>query len=265
MLLLVGFAFLAGLVTILSPCILPVLPIILSSSVGGKDTGKARPFGVVIGFIASFTFFTLFLSAIVQVTGVSADALRLFAVFVVAGFGISLLIPKLQEKMESLFSRLANLVPQGNTSSGFLPGVLVGLSLGLLWTPCVGPILASVISLAITGSVTLETFLITFAFSIGTALPMFLIMWGGQALLRRVPWLLANTARIQRAFGVVMVLTAFGIFFNIDRRFQSWILDTFPQYGANLSTFEDNAFVRQELNTLNGQIDNEFEGVDSTK
>ena len=68
MLLLILFAFLAGIVTILSPCILPILPVVLSGSVGG---GKRRPFGIVAGFVASFTFFTLFLSLIVKATGIA--------------------------------------------------------------------------------------------------------------------------------------------------------------------------------------------------
>jgi len=75
MILLVFFAFLAGIVTILSPCILPILPIVLSSSFGGKDIEKSRPFGVIIGFVASFTFFTLFLSAIVRISGIPAATL----------------------------------------------------------------------------------------------------------------------------------------------------------------------------------------------
>ena len=72
------------------------------------------------------------------------------------------------------------------------------------WTPCVGPILASVISLAITGTVTFDAFLITLAYSLGTAIPMFLIMLGGQNTLRRVPWLLSNLSKIERFFSVIL-------------------------------------------------------------
>ena len=247
------FAFLAGLVTVLSPCILPVLPIVLSSSVGGLESGRARPLGVVTGFIASFTFFTLFLSAIVQTTRISPDTLRLFAVIIVAGFGITLLIPELMVRMESFFSRIANIAPQGITRTGFLSGVFVGLSLGLLWTPCVGPILASVITLAISGSVTFETLLITLAFAFGTSIPMLAIMWGGKTLLRKVPWLMANLKRIQTGFGIFMVLTAFAILFDLDRSFQSWFLDTFPQYGESLSSFEDIEPVKDQIDRLLGQ------------
>lgn len=253
MILLVVFAFLAGIVTILSPCILPILPIILSSSFGGKEIGRARPIGVVAGFVASFTFFTLFLSTIVRISGISADTLRFFSVIVIALFGISFLIPQFQLLVEKLFSKLARFAPQSNTKTGFGSGFLIGLSLGLLWTPCVGPILASIISLAITGAVTLDAFIITLAYSLGTAIPMFAIMIGGQNFLRRVPWLLANSVNIQKAFGVLMIVTALGILTNMDRKFQTFILDRFPQYGVGLTKFEDNELIRKELLEMGGK------------
>lgn len=260
MILLIGFAFLAGVVTILSPCILPILPIILTSTIGGQDIGKGRPIGVVIGFVLSFTFFTLFLSTIVRISGLSADFLRVFSVVVIAGFGISFLIPQFQKILEILFSKLASFMPQSNNRTGFFGGIIIGLSLGLLWTPCVGPILASVISLALTGSVTLDAFFITFAYALGTAIPMFLIMLGGQSALRRVPFLLRNTSNIQKAFGVLMILTAIGIFFNIDRKFQTFILDKFPQYGVGLTKFEDNQSVRKQLENIGGKSNDEDMG-----
>lgn len=256
MLLLIAFAFLAGVVTVLSPCILPILPIVLSSSIGGENIGKGRPIGVITGFILSFTFFTLFLSTIVRLSGISADTLRLFSVIVIAGFGLSLLLPQFQVLVEKLFSRLTRFMPTSQVRPGFGPGLLVGLSVGLLWTPCVGPILASIISLAITGSVTFDAFIITFFYALGTAIPMFLIIIGGQNALRKVPWLLANTGKIQKAFGVVMIITAIGIFYNVDRKFQSFILTTFPQYGVGLTKFEDNDMVKKELERLKKEKEN---------
>ncbi len=252
MILLIVFAFLAGVITVLSPCILPILPIILTSSIGGVNTGKSRPMGVVIGFILSFTFFTLFLSTIVRLSGIPAETLRFVSVFVVAGFGVSLLVPQFQALVERLFSKLAGFMPTSQNRTGFSGGLLIGFSVGLLWTPCVGPILASVISLAITGTVTFDAFLITLAYSLGTAIPMFLIMLGGQNALRRVPWLLSNLGHIQKLFGVLMILTAIGIFFNLDRKFQTYILDTFPQYGTGLTKFEDNELIRNQLDKKSG-------------
>lgn len=254
MLLLLAFAFLAGIVTVLSPCIFPLLPIILSSS---GTSGKQKPFGVVVGFVISFTFFTLLLSTIVRLSGIPAESLRFFSIFVLLILGASQLIPAIQLQVEILFSQLASKAPSMKNKSGFLGGVIIGLSLGLLWTPCVGPILASVISLAITGTVNAQAFAITFAYAFGTAIPMFMIMMLGSHALQKVPWLANNTSKIQKAFGVLMMITAIGIYFNVDRRFQSFIITTFPEYGVGLTRFEDTKVIKDQLNKLNEQPINE--------
>lgn len=247
MIILILFAFLGGIITILSPCILPILPIVLSGTITG---GKRRPLGVVAGFIGSFTFFTLFLSAIVKATGVSPDSLRLTAVIIIAFFGVSLLIPPLQLAMEKWFSRLAKITPVQNQNDGFISGILVGASLGLVWTPCVGPILASIITLAATSTVGFNAVIITVAYAVGTAIPLLAITAGGRSLLTNHPWLVANTTRIQKGFGVLMLCTAVMILLSLDRAFQTYILNTFPAYGTGLTKLEDNTLVRGQLNAL---------------
>lgn len=244
MFLLTAFAFLAGIITVLSPCILPVLPIVLSSSLAG---GKKRPFGVVSGFVLSFTLFTLFLTSLVKITGLSANFLRSFSIVIIFFSGLSLILPQLQALVEKIFSQLSSALPTPKKRQGFVGGFLIGLSLGLLWTPCVGPILASVITLAATAQIGLETFLITLAYSLGTGLPLLAITYGGQKILNRVGWLTRNTRRLQQTFGLLMILTALGIFFNLDRRFQTYLLEKFPGYGAGLTQIEDNDIVKKRL------------------
>ncbi len=245
MILLVAFAFLAGIVTVLSPCILPVLPIVLAGSTGGKQ----KPIGVVVGFVLSFTFFTLFLASIVQATGISAETVRYIAVVIIFAFGVSLLVPQMQLVLEQAFTFFSRFSPKGE-HKGFGGGILIGMSLGLVWTPCVGPILASVISLAITGTVTGAAALITLAYATGTAIPMLAITYGGRQLLHKVPWLLNNTATIQKVFGVLMIVVAIGLIFKVERSFQQYILEVFPQYGQGLTTIEDNDAVQEELDKL---------------
>ena len=104
MAILLAFAFISGVITILSPCILPVLPIVLA---GGSTGGKARPFGVISGFVVSFSFFTLALSAIVQALGVPADAMRYIAIGLIVLFGVVMLVPRLREGFDILVSRIA--------------------------------------------------------------------------------------------------------------------------------------------------------------
>jgi cytochrome c biogenesis protein CcdA/thiol-disulfide isomerase/thioredoxin len=258
MLILILFAFIGGIITVLSPCILPLLPIILSSTAA---RGKKRPFGIVAGFVLSFSFFTLFLSTIVQATGIPADSLRNISVIILIVFGLTLLIPQIQAQIEKLFSYLSRFTPNSQNRTGFGGGLIIGASLGLLWTPCVGPILASVISLAITGEVTGSALFITLAYSLGTAIPMFLIIRGGQGALQKVPWLVKNSGKIQKAFGILMILTALAIYLNVDRRFQTWFLRTFPSYGTGLTAIEDNEFVRNALDAAgNNSSDNDMFG-----
>ncbi len=152
--------------------------------------------------------------------------------------------------LELLFTKLSRFAPSQNLNTGFWPGLLLGFSLGLVWTPCVGPIIASVITLAATSSVNLTTVFITLSYSIGTAIPMLGITYGGRQALQKVPWLTNNTPNIQKGFGVLMILTALAIFFNLDRGFQTFILDKFPNYGAGLTKIEDNKLVDNQLQNL---------------
>ena len=245
---LIAFAFVSGVITILSPCILPVLPIVLSGGVGG---GKARPLGVVAGFIVSFTVFTLTLSAIVQALGIPVDTMRWVAVVLIVLFGLVMLIPWLRDRFEIVASRIARRGSVGGAGgpgtpgtaprsgwAGFGSGIVVGLSLGLIWTPCVGPIMASVISLALTQHVDGGSVLITLAYTLGTSIPMLGVMLGGRALLSRVPALTRNAPRIQQVFGVLMILVGVAIGLGWDRRFQAAVLAAFPNYGSGLTALE---------------------------
>jgi cytochrome c biogenesis protein CcdA len=229
----VFFAFLSGIVTVASPCVLPVLPFLLSGTLGGR----ARPYGIIAGFVVSFTAFTLFLSSLVGALGIPSDGLRWVSVGLLLTFGLTLLIPVLHTAFERLSSQSVNRISRVQ-GEGFWGGVMVGATLGVLWTPCVGPIMASVITLALNNAVTAQAFVVTLAFSLGTAIPMLGVMMGGRNLLNRIPWLMNNLSRVQRGFGVVLVVFALGIGFNLDRRFQTWVLDTFPGYSDFLTGLE---------------------------
>jgi len=249
MLLLIAFAFAAGVVTVLSPCILPVLPVVLSGSVGG---GKARPWGIITGFTLSFTTFTLTLSALVQALGINPDLMRWIAAGLILVFGVVLVVPLLKDWFSGWSTQLLSrtttaTVPGKKPRAGFWGGLVLGLGLGLVWTPCVGPIMASVITLALTRSVDAGGLLITLSYSLGTSVPLFLIMQGGRTLLNRFPWFTRHSSGIQRGFGVLMVMTSVALFTGADRTFSSWLLTTFPSYGSGLTSLENQAAVRDEL------------------
>jgi cytochrome c biogenesis protein CcdA/thiol-disulfide isomerase/thioredoxin len=247
MLLLIGFAFLAGVVTVLSPCILPVLPVVLS---GGISGGKSRPWGVITGFIVSFTVFTLTLSTLVQALGLNPDVLRWVSAGLIAVFGIVLIVPAFKDAFLAWTTRLVtrnSAVRPGKPKGGYWSGLVLGLGLGVVWTPCVGPIMASVITLALSNTVDTSSLFITLAYTVGTAIPLFLVMNGGRALLQRVPWLTKHSSGIQRGFGVLMLATAIALFTGADRTFSSWILQVFPSYGSGLTAIENQDAVKAEL------------------
>lgn len=252
MLLLVVIAFLSGVVTILAPCIWPLLPLLLSVSAG---EGKARPAGIVAGIITGFVFFTLFLAYLLAIFPISPDAFRIFATIVIILLGIVLLVPVLEKYVEGAVSRFSGMFG-GMTSKrreGFWGGYVTGLLLGILWSPCAGPILAVVATLSATQEVTWQAFLITLAFGIGVGIPLFILSVASQNILSKIRGIGAHTGVIRRVLGVLMIVTALAILTNADKQLQSWVLDRFPGYGTTFQFLEDNTAVQQELDALRGR------------
>lgn len=243
------FSFLAGVVTVLSPCILPVLPILLS---GGAAKGPSRPLGIVLGVITSFTFFTLALKSLVEFTGINAQYLRIGAIIIIAFFGLTMLFPwlgnlfaKATTPIEEAGSKLQ--VQSQKVKSGFASSFILGLALGLVWTPCAGPILAVIITLVAFNNITSTAFLMTLFYSLGAAIPMFLIAYGGQKIVTTSKSLSKHAENIRRLFGVLMLFAALSIFMNWDIMFTQKALTYIPNIDI-----ENNQAVIEHLEELTG-------------
>ena len=170
--LLIGVAFVAGIVTAISPCVLPVLPIVIA---GGATGDRRRPYAIVAGLVWSFTLFTLVATALLSALGLPDDLLRNIAIVVVLLVGISLLWPRLGAIVERPFQALGRRNP-GGMGGGFL----LGVSLGLLFTPCAGPVIAAVAVLAATQRFSLQGVLVTFAYALGAGVVFLLLAIGAQ-------------------------------------------------------------------------------------
>jgi cytochrome c biogenesis protein CcdA/thiol-disulfide isomerase/thioredoxin len=252
--LLLVFACLAGLVTVLSPCILPVLPLLLSASVG---QGRYRSLGVIVGLVLSFSFFTLTLTALVQIAGISPDFLRYCAIGLITFFGLTMLFPWLGDRFAALtsgFAHLGSAVQEQSThaGTGFASGCILGVALGLLWTPCAGPILASITTLVATRAVTWNAVFVTLAYSAGAALPMFAITYGGNRVINSTQYLAAYTEIIRKVFGVLMILSALALAFHADIVLQQIAANYFPMINV-----EDNAVVKKALEELGSNNKNQ--------
>src|SRR5689334_11321666 len=174
MALLVVFALVAGAGTALSPCVLPVLPAILSAGLTG---GRRRPLGIVVGLAVSFTFATVALVYVIAALGLPNDLTRTLAIVVLIVFGLTLMIPPLAARVEAFISRLVP-APARPGSEGFASGLLVGGSLGFVYAPCAGPILAGVITVSAAQDFTFGRLAVAFAYSIGSAGVLYALMLG---------------------------------------------------------------------------------------
>lgn len=244
MLVLLVMGFLAGVATVLSPCILPILPIMLSGAVGGRS----RPYGILVGFVFSFALFTVFATFIVQSLGIDINLLRYIAAGILALLGLMLLFPGLQNKINSMIK-----MPQFSSErkQGFAGGLATGATLGLIWAPCAGPILAAVITLAATAQAGLGSFLIVLSYALGTGVVMLIIILASRELLEKVKVIYKHLDKIHRAFGVLVIIAALGIATGYDRKVQAYIIEVTPEgWTSFLQSFEENEAVLEALDNL---------------
>jgi len=252
MIVLYGVAFISGLFTILAPCIWPLLPIVLADVTQSKS--KRRPLGITVGVALSFAFFTLAVSFLESSLGLNSNLLRKFAVVVLLVIGVLMVVPALSRRMEASISNLSGRFGGvgKNQRSDFSGGFITGLALGVVWTPCSGPILASVATLAATNKVSLQVVFVTLFYVAGVAIPLFGFAVGGQKLLAKSRRLSKHTGRIQIASGVIMIITALAIYTNYDKTLEAKLLNAIPSYSNALTKIESGTGVTKELAKLKG-------------
>jgi cytochrome c biogenesis protein CcdA/thiol-disulfide isomerase/thioredoxin len=251
MVVLIAFSLLAGAATAVSPCVLPVLPLALSAGVTG---GRRRPLGVVSGLALSFTFATVALVYVISALGLPDGLLRTLAILTLAGFGVSLLVPWLGDRLEARLSRLIGgrrSRPGGVQGNGFWSGAVVGAGLGLVYAPCAGPILAGVITVSAAQSLTAGRLGVALAYGVGSASALYVLMLGGRRLTGR---LARRSGRFQMAMGAVMVAVALLMLGNYDTRFETAIASDLPSFLVDPSSgLESSHSIGSELAALRGR------------
>jgi cytochrome c biogenesis protein CcdA/thiol-disulfide isomerase/thioredoxin len=244
MLLLLAIGFVAGIVTALSPCVLPVLPIVLA----GGATGR-RPLAIVAGIVGSFTVFTLFAAWLLDSLGLPEDLLRNLAIVLLFVVAASLLLPQVGEWLARPLQFLTR--RSGNDYGG---GVLLGVALGLVFVPCAGPVLAAVTVIAARRDVGLDSLLLTLSYALGAAVPMLAIAFAGQRAARPFR---ANAVLVRRVSGTLIAAAAVAIAFGGDRELQTAL----PGYTESLQKhFERSDRAQRELRELTGGHDPQAAG-----
>jgi cytochrome c biogenesis protein CcdA/thiol-disulfide isomerase/thioredoxin len=215
MLLLMLFALIAGAGTAVTPCVLPVLPALLSAGAAG---GRRRPLGIVLGLAITFTVAIVALAQITKGVGLAAGATRTLAVVVLIAFGLIMLIPELAARVQAPLSRLARFGPKSR-GTGFWTGLGVGGALGFVCAPCAGPILAAVISVSASGHTTAKLVAVAISYVAGLSAVLLLYSVAGRRL---IAWIRrrATGHTVERVLGTVLLVTGVMIATNLDVRFE---------------------------------------------
>jgi cytochrome c biogenesis protein CcdA/thiol-disulfide isomerase/thioredoxin len=248
MLLLMLFALIAGAGTAITPCVLPVLPALLSASALG---GRRRPLGIVIGLAATFTIAIVALAQLVKGVGLASSAARTVAIVVLLAFGIVMLIPEAAARVQAPLSRLARFGPK-TRGDGFWSGLSVGGALGFVCAPCAGPILAAVTSVSASTGPTVKVVAVALAFAAGLGSVLLLWALGGRALADRIKRSLRGHL-VERVLGAVLILTGVAMAFNLDVRFEETLArDTsLPAFLVNPTrALENSGAVQNRLASL---------------
>ena len=205
MVLAIVFAFVAGLITAVSPCVLPVLPIVLA---GGVGENRRRPFAIIAGLALSFLVSILFATWILDRLGLPQDLLRNISIALLFVIAVVLIVPKVGEWIERPLTRLSRR-PAGDLGGGFV----LGCALGFVFVPCAGVALAYVTASAASGDFGLKAFLVAAAYTLGFSVILLAIALGGRAASQR---LRSGMQRFRIAFGAIIAALAVVLLFNVD-------------------------------------------------
>lgn len=224
-------AFAAGLLTLLNPCVLPLLPVVLAGSVSRHPLG---PLALASGLALSFTLFGFLAYSVAQGLGFSQEDISRAGALIMVGFGAVLVVPRAQAAFARMTGALAgggNKAVDAVEDRGLFGQFLAGGLLGLVWSPCVGPTLGGAIALAGQGQDLLRAFTIMASFSAGIALVVLGLGYGSRELIaQRRSWLMQVSKYAKPVMGVALIAVGLAIWFHLDRVLEVWALDTFPPW-----------------------------------
>lgn len=230
-----------GLITGISPCILPVLPVILFS---GTQRG---PYRVIAGLVVSFSIVTLVGSALLSLLHLPQDAIRWVALVALVAIGLGLIFPAVERLVERPFAR----IPQKRFATGS-SGFGLGLALGVLYVPCAGPVLAAIVIAGATGRIGAGTVVLTLAFAVGAAVPLLFFALAGRGIAERVTAFRKRQRTIRIGAGVVTIALAVALVFNVPAMLQRAV----PDYTQALQSTVDDSSLRRQLD-LGGLVNDQ--------
>nr|WP_199044988.1 cytochrome c biogenesis CcdA family protein [Dyella sp. ASV24] len=232
-----ALGFLAGMATLLSPCVLPILPILIASALSRHWWGGAM---LALGLALSFAFTGTFIATVGASIGLDAGTLRIVAASLMLLFGAVMLLPPLQRAFARVTAQLGN---KGQQALGSVHGeggfsqFLIGLLLGLVWSPCVGPTLGAASTLAAQGRNLTQIALLMLVFGLGAGLPLLVLSTVSGAAVTRMRGALMSIGSVAKSvLGACFVLIGVMVLTGLDRRFEALVLSISPDWLTRLTT-----------------------------
>ena len=232
-----GLSLVAGSLTTLSPCVFPILPLVIGSAV---QANRLAPLAMGLGMAISFALIGVVLGALGPALGIDSDSVRLFGAWLLIGFGLVMLVPVLNRRFTEWMLPIAS---SANAASAKLDGsslsgaLLLGGVLGLVWSPCSGPLLASALTLVASEGGAIRGGTILGLFGIGSAIPLVAVAYASrQGFSVARGWVLARIDGIKKAFGVLILLTGLAILFGADKWLEAGVVSVLPDAWVRATT-----------------------------
>lgn len=230
-------AFVAGILSILSPCVLPILPIVLGTA---ASTHRRGPLALAAGLSLSFVAIGLFLATAGHSVGLDADRLRYVAAALIVVVGVVLLFPSLQARLAAAAGPIGNWADgklATSRTNGLAGQFSIGVLLGAVWSPCVGPTLGAASLLAAQGKDLGQVALTMLAFGIGAALPLLGLGWlSRETMVRWRGTLLSAGSGLKSALGLLFVIIGVLIVSGADKQLEAFLVDASPQWLTSITT-----------------------------
>ena len=230
------FAYLAGILTLINPCVLPVLPIVLASSL---NRDRRAPLALAAGMSVSFVALGLGVTALGPALGLETDSVARIAALLMVAFGLVMLVPTFAARFSTATAGLAaraDATIDQTTDAGLSGQFLSGALLGAVWSPCIGPTLGAAIALASTGESLGRAGAIMVAFALGVSTLILTLAYGAQsAIRRRQTALRALAERAKPAMGVAFILVGTALWFGLNHVIEAWLIEHLPSWLIDFS------------------------------
>jgi cytochrome c-type biogenesis protein len=232
-----GLGLLAGALSTLSPCVLPLIPVLVASAVNAHRWGAVA---LGIGLALSFAIVGIFLATLGASLGLDPETFRIVGACILAMFGLVMLVPKLQDlftRATSILSNSGNQLLARMTFEGLLGQFFVGVSLGLVWSPCVGPTLGAATTLASQGKDLGQIGLLMLIFGIGAAAPLVMLGSLSRTSMMKVRSRLLSAGKYgKQLLGLIMLGLGILIATGGDKSLEAWILNQTPDWLTAVTT-----------------------------